>query len=133
MSSRLKTCGTEGNDMSLPYEKSKCLYETAKVFEWDKWRNEIPYIQWPESWAVKAIPPFSTGIIRYNITKPNTNIFVSVYLDCYDQAGCVGEPYWEIYPVDGDCERVLFSEPVAELLSVIAKSIKEQEKRAEGT
>lgn len=116
-------------DWPAHFDKYKCLYEVEKVFEWDKWRTEIPYIQWPSDWAVRAIPPFHVGVIRYNVTKPNTKIFTSIYLDCYDRSGCVGEPYWEVYPVDGDCERILMSEPVENLVAVIRKSIEQQENK----
>lgn len=71
----------------LPYEKTKALYEVAKTFEWGKWQKEIPFIQFPSSWKVKAIPPFITGIIRYCIEhSKQPGSMVSVYLDCYDQA-----------------------------------------------
>jgi hypothetical protein len=108
------------------YEETKCLYEVEKVFEWDKWRQEIPFLSFPADWLIKAIPPFSTGIIRYNIKhKDLPNSFVSVYLDCYDRAGCVGEPYWEVHPIDGDCERCLINE-TDELIAAITKSLDQQ-------
>lgn len=87
------------------------LHNIAKSFEWRKWMKEIPYLSFPEHWEVKAIPPFSVGIIRYNIRlKENHDKWASVYLDCYDMAGFVGEPYWEIYPYDDDCMQYLMNE-----------------------
>jgi len=42
----------------------------------------------------------------------------SIYLDSHDRLGCVGEPYWEVYPCDGDTGRCLKAE-IAELLKLI--------------
>lgn len=100
-----------------------------KKYEWIKWRTEIPYINWPSDWLVKAIPPSHCMIIRYNIKhKDNPNSFVSVYLDCYDELGCVGKPYWEVYPVGNHCGRCLMNE-TDELLSFIKQSLDEQVKK----
>lgn len=101
-------------------EDAMLLYKAEEAFEWRKWQHEIPYIKWPADWLVKAVPPFAAAVIRYNIKTPNCD-FVSVYLDCYDQLGAMGEPYWEVYPVDGDCERCLLSE-TEKLLDAIKRA-----------
>lgn len=102
------------------------LYDVEKSFEWDKWRQQIPYLSFDPNWLVRAIPPFSTGVIRYNLKhKDIPHGFVSIYLDCYDCAGCVGKPYWEVYPVDGDCGRCLLDE-TEKLLDYIRTSFDEQ-------
>lgn len=67
-------------------------------YEWRKWIDKIPYINFDSDWDVKAIPPFSGAIIRYLIKDKSSNKVVSIYLDCYDELGLVGEPYWELYP-----------------------------------
>lgn len=96
-------------------------YKLAERDEWRKWQPLIPYIKWPSDWLVKAVPPFGNAIIRYNIKTPKCE-FVSVYLDCYDELGFVGVPYWEVYPnSEGDCTRVLLSEPVENLLNAISE------------
>lgn len=77
----------------------------AQKQEWMKWQKEIPFIQWPADWLVKAVPPFAGAIIRYRVKKMENKNSVSIYLDCYDQLGCFGEPYWEIFPVEGDTYR----------------------------
>jgi hypothetical protein len=68
--------------------------------EWMRWVEEIPYLEWPEGWLVKAVPPFSCAVIRYLITRRDIadGYRVSVYLDCYDMLGAVFSPYWEVYP-----------------------------------
>lgn len=87
--------------------------------EWRKWAKEIPFIQWPADWKVKAVPPFCGAIIRYVVETPKAR--VSIYLDCYDQLGCFGEPYWEAYPVEGDTARFEMSD-IEGLLKVIASA-----------
>lgn len=67
--------------------------------------GDIPYIQWPHNWLVKAVPPFSGAVIRYYVTKHDSERPVSIYLDWYDILGCVGEPYWEVYPYNDDTFR----------------------------
>jgi hypothetical protein len=85
-----------------------------KGMEWDKWVEEIPYIEWPKGWQVKAIPPFSGAVIRYLIKRFDTpdRHRVSVYLDCYGMLGAHYEPYWEVYPgnSDGDTNRCNMNE-----------------------
>ena len=51
----------------------------------------------------KIIPPFAGAIVRFMIDKGDKH--VSVYLDCYDNLGCFGSPYWEIYPYEEDVYR----------------------------
>ena len=117
----------------MNHEESKCLFEVEKVFEWDKWRKEIPYLEFPQDWLVRAIPPFHVGIIRYNIKhKEIPDSHVSIYLDCYDRAGFVGQPYWEIYPHEGDCFRCLMAE-TDKLIEAINQSFEEQKKQHDPT
>ena len=65
-------------------------------YEWNKWTKEIPSLNFKKKWNVKIIPPCTGAIIRFRVTYKNR--WVSVYLDCYDELGFFGEPYWEIYP-----------------------------------
>ncbi len=105
------------------------LYEIEEKFEWRKWTQEIPYIQFPAHWLVKAVPPIHVGVIRYWVTTPELkrrDERVSIYLDCYDTSGCVGEPYWEIYPIDGDCERFMMAD-VTGLVDGIGRALAQLE------
>ena len=98
--------------------------------EWDKWMREIPFIQWPSDWQVKAVPPFVNGIIRYWITKEGLGkSIVSVYLDCYCLLGFEGEPYWEVHPIEGDVGRCSMND-TDELLKLIAQGLGELENEA---
>ena len=77
--------------------------ECEKVFEWDKWRKEIPFINLPDGWQFQVIPPFHGAVCRFKILAGG--VIFSVYLDCYDVLGCFGSPYWEVYEIDGDVFR----------------------------
>lgn len=95
-----------------------------KRLEWNKWATEIPYISWPTAWQIKAVPPFHGAIIRYRVKKGDKD--VSVYLDCYDILGVVGEPYWEVYPVEGDVGRCLMNE-TDRLLEIISSVLDDEQ------
>ena len=96
-----------------------------KAFEWDKWMREIPAINFPQQYAVRVIPPFGGAIIRFCVKSGNGSI--SVYLDAYDQLGCMNnKPYWEIYPAaSGDPERFDMDD-TAGLLNGIKLSLQRQ-------
>jgi hypothetical protein len=111
--------------MKHDYGKWRLINDVAMEFEWDKWREAIPFIQWPNDWKVKAIPPTHTGVIRYLVQTTKCDR-VSIYLDCYDMVGFEGHPYWEVYPVDGDCERCSMSD-TRKLLDIISRAGVEKE------
>lgn len=50
--------------------------------------------------------------------------FVSIFLDCYDLFGCMGETFWEVYPYKGDIFRCGLYE-IDELLMAIKESLKQ--------
>jgi len=103
-------------------DRQEAIINMTRAFEWDRWRNEIPYIKFNSEWEVRAIPAFSTGIIRYHM-KHNDN-FCSIYLDCYDMAGCVGSPYWEVYPYYDDDVFRCGMKHTDQLLKAIKHSLK---------
>lgn len=94
--------------------------------DWMNWIGKIPYIQWPASWEVKAIPPFCGALIRYNV-RENGNNLVSVYLDVFNNLGFEDGPYWEVYPAyadeDGADPGRCGINDVPELLSLIKKGL----------
>lgn len=91
----------------IDLKRWELMGEMDRAFEWKKWADSIPYIQWPSDWLVKAVPPFTGAIVRYRVKKKGMKDgeSISVYLDCYDMLGCFGEPYWEVYMVDDDIVR----------------------------
>ena len=91
-------------------------------YEYDKWRKEIPFMQFPSDWKIKIIPPFGGAVIRFAVEKTKDE-WISVYLDCYGELGCMNQPYWEVYPAkDGDVERFYLNE-TDELLKAIQESL----------
>ena len=71
-------------------------YEVENEYEFRKWMQKIPALHFKPEWNVKIIPPFGGAIARFTIDYNNRHI--SCYLDCYDELGYYGKPYWEIYP-----------------------------------
>lgn len=96
-------CDNWNNKIYDKQEKYIATEKVSQVFEWNKWCKEIPRLNFHSDWNVKIIPPFRGAIIRFNCEK-NGN-YADVYLDCYDELGCFGSPYWEIYPYDDDVYR----------------------------
>lgn len=78
-------------------------WEVEHEYEFKKWINEIPALHFKNEWEVYVIPPFAGAIARFRIEYKGK--FVSCYLDCYDELGYFGEPYWEIYPYKDDVFR----------------------------
>lgn len=113
--------------------KITAICAAEKEFEWRKWINEIPPLQFPSHWYVRIIPPFSTGIVRFMVClTPDMRDRVSVYLDCYQLAGCMDGPYWEVYPGGeggGDVSRCGIND-TATLLEEIGKSLERTKREA---
>lgn len=107
---------------SLGHRYDSYLMESQQ--QWREWSDLIPYIKWPSSWLVKAVPPFAGAMIRYHATLPDKIGCISVYLDCYDNLGCFGAPYWEVYPVDGETYRCGM-EDTDSLLKAIKRGLKQ--------
>ena len=101
-------------------------YEIERKEDWRKWIEKIPSIKFPSKWEIKIIPPFGGAMVRFMVIVSH-NRSVSVYLDCYDNLGGVGEPYWEIYPYDGDIYRCKMDN-VDELITAIKHSVKQVKK-----
>lgn len=109
------------------YEGQRLYFQLSKIYEWDYWREHIPYIQFLSEWKVKAIPPTGGAIIRYNIKDSNDG-WVSIYLDCYNNLGFREHPYWELFPYKGDCFRCDINETDV-LLEAIKESFDQQKNK----
>lgn len=102
------------------------MIEIYKMEQERKWRERsqmVPGLSFDPSWSVRIIPPFAGADARFVVKSGKAE--VSIYLDFDDRLGCVGQPYWEIYPMDGDCARYMIGE-TTELLDGIAESIRQQ-------
>ena len=105
--------------MSLDIEQ---IMDRSRVEAAEDWRGEIatmPFIKFPHDWEIQVIPPFGGAVIRFRVRLPS-GVVKSIYLDSRDALGCVGEPYWEVYPCDGDVGRCLKAE-TDQLLELMAK------------
>ena len=91
------------------------------IEEWNKWTDEIPFLEFPAGWMVQPTPPFAGAVARFRVRDKHGGE-VSVYLDCFDRLGIFGEPYWELYPHDDDVYRCAMAN-TNELLSVIQDSL----------
>jgi len=104
-------------------ENYELILKYDKIMENNKWSQEIPYISFPSDWEVQIIPPFLGALIRFRVKKGKAE--VSIYLDCYDNLGSVGSPYWEVYPYEGDVFRCDMLDTES-LLRAIGESISGQ-------
>jgi hypothetical protein len=108
------------NDLDLTMERHKVEAEQG-------WREEmdiIPWIKFPAHWEVQVIPPFGNASVRFRVKLPSGRI-KSVYLDTRSALGLYLtdsgdglQPYWEVYPVQGDTGRC-HKDDVDELLKMI--------------
>lgn len=92
-------------------------YKLERRDRWDRWREEIPGINFPSEWSVAVVPPHCGAIARFRV-----NNYTSVYLDCYARLGYWDGPYWEVYPVNGNTARHGMSD-ISGLLSSIQESL----------
>lgn len=93
---------------------------TIEHFEkWQEWACKIPAIEFPAGWKVTIIPPFCGAIARFYVQVPGQLENKSIYLDVFDALGCVGKPYWEVYPYKNDVGRCAMAD-VEKLLEMIA-------------
>jgi len=103
--------------------------ERYRIEDEENWRElmpQIPFIPFKAGWEVAVIPPYAGAVARFLVRETaNPKSRVSVYLDWFDKLGCVGKPYWEVYPIDGDVQRCLLNE-VDDLVQIISRSLEEQ-------
>lgn len=99
----------------------------AEIERSEQWREiieQIPALNFPRTWTVKVIPPFGGAAVRFLVSTPNREGRISIYLDFYDVLGFMQEPYWEVYPLDGDAYRCLLNEK-DDLIKAISRAIRQ--------
>jgi hypothetical protein len=79
------------------------IRDAEKILGYREWVDKVPFIEFPEGWAISVIPPFAGAMCRFR-ARVNDKEY-SVYLDCHDLLGGVGSPYWEAYPIQNDVAR----------------------------
>lgn len=102
------------------YRNSVDSVRHERAFEYRKWCDKIPYIKFDPGWEVKVIPPFGGAVVRFLVNYKGNQ--VSVYLDCYEMLGCMGQPYWEMYPYEEDVKRFYLNE-TDELINCIREEL----------
>ena len=90
-----------------------------RYMETEKWKRQIPFIKFNPEWYVQITPPFEGATVRFRVQKGNAH--VSIFLDCYS----CGQPYWEVYPYEGDVFNCLMDETDL-LLTAIERSLDAQ-------
>ena len=98
-------------------------FEVERGEDWRLWNERIPDIEFKADWKVKPLAPFGGALVRFLVKLGEAS--VSVYLDVNDSLGCVGRPYWEIYPYQDDTMR-FYIEESEELIMFIDKSLDQQ-------
>ena len=97
--------------MNVEDEVAKKL-ERYNVENEQDWRGEIvriPWLHFRGDWQVRIIPPFGDAVIRFQVILPSGTL-KSVFMDSRNSLGMWGnlatcEPYWEVYPYQGDVGR----------------------------
>ena len=85
--------------------------------------DKIPFLKFDNDWEIKIIPPFGGASSRFLVKCKNAT--VSIYSDFFNNLGYMNNPYWEVYPYNGDVFRCSIDNTEA-LLNAIRESIKEQ-------
>lgn len=108
------------------FKSSIDRYRIEEKEQWRQWCDKIPFIPFPDGWQIQIIPPFVGAMARFRVRLPQhkEGDSVSIYLDCFDRLGFFGEPYWEVYPYQGDTGRC----PMADVKTLI-EMIADREER----
>lgn len=85
------------------YSLELARYKVERVEVWKEICKVVPPLHFKPEWEVKIIPPFGGAVARFTVGYNKKH--VSVYLDWHGRLGCVDEPYYELYPFDGDTKR----------------------------
>ena len=102
------------------------IIKRLNVEETENWRDcmcKIPALPVKSDWLIQLLPPFGGAMARMRVGKGKAS--VSVYADFHDRLGCMGHPYWEIYPYQGDTFRCDIGE-ADELVAAIEQSLNDQ-------
>lgn len=121
------------NDTDSVKEKLKRYHVEAE----QDWKGEIARIPWLHfrgDWQVRIIPPFGDAVIRFQVILPS-GALKSIYMDSRHSLGMWGdlstcEPYWEVYPYQGDVGRCALDDTIM-LMEMIQDETGEQDERDE--
>jgi hypothetical protein len=91
-------------------------YHVEQEQDWKGEINRIPWLHFRGDWQVRIIPPFGDAVIRFQVILPS-GVLKSVYMDSRHSLGIWGnldtcEPYWEVYPYQGDVGRCALDDTI---------------------
>jgi hypothetical protein len=101
---------------NLPKWQSRS--EAEGTFPRNYWK-ELPFIEIPQGWLMQPIYPFGGAYCRFRLKSPKGKEY-SIYFDLDDSLGVMEKPYWEVYPINGDCER-FWQDETKEMIERIMK------------
>ena len=104
--------------MNVDTEVTKKL-ERYNVENEQDWRGEIvriPWLHFRGDWQVRIIPPFGDAVVRFQVILPSGTL-KSIFMDSRNSLGIWGgittpEPYWEVYPYQGDVGRCALDDTI---------------------
>jgi len=79
-------------------------YELERQENWEAHARNMPFFKFPPGWEVQINPPTGGALARFRVKLPSGEI-KSIYFDAHNRLGYFGEPYWEVYPYQGDVGR----------------------------
>ena len=103
------------NDTEAVEEKLR-RYRVEADQDWKGEIARIPWLHFRGDWQVRIIPPFADAVIRFQVILPSGTL-KSVYMDSRHSLGMWGnlstpEPYWEVYPYQGDVGRCALDDTI---------------------
>lgn len=117
------------NDTEAVEEKLR-RYKVEQDQDWKGEIVRIPWLHFRGDWQVRIIPPFGDAVIRFQVVLPS-GMLKSVYMDSRHSLGVWGnlstpEPYWEVYPYQGDVGRCALDDTIM-LMEMIQDETGEQD------
>lgn len=84
----------------MKYVDYDTRHEYEEQMQFSEFIDKIPELHFDSKWAVGMKPPFGGAMIRFSVKYGEKSC--SIYLDCHDNLGSYGRPYWEVYPIEFD-------------------------------
>ena len=75
------------------FDLERCILDYKKVHG----NYFVPYLNLPNDCEMMFTPTYLAQARFMIRRKANPSVVASVYLDIFDNLGCIGEPYWEVW------------------------------------
>jgi len=106
-------------------------YEIELEENWTNFYDAMEYIELEQGFSFRVVPPIGGALMRFLIFHKESERDFSVYFDAHDQLGSVGQPYFEVYPVQGDTFRSTDIKEIMKAIYIETKDTKIKEKYPE--